>query len=264
MPIWIEYSYANTVTGSYIHHARDYGSDSGYGVWFFNFNSDHYVYDNIMDWVRYGVNFEGGGTGVIIAYNYIRNVREGDEPAWLHAGVGLHGAHPYMNLIEGNIMPTFLPDNTMGSNSHNLVFRNWLTRESDIDWTITMGNWASDVEMNSRYHSFVGNILGFSGMSGVYELNSSHTDDAYNTVYRHGNFDYVTETTKWDPAVSDHTIPDSYYLTSKPSFFGSSAWPAIGPGLSPMVGSLPAKDRYDGVSPDILSPSPPSGLTVTQ
>jgi hypothetical protein len=277
MPIWIEYSYACTVTGSYIHHARAYGSDRGYAVWLFDFNSDHYIYNNVMNWCRYGVNFEGGGTGCIIAYNYIRNVREGDTPSWLHAGVGLHVAHPYMNLVEGNIMPTFLPDNTMGSNSHSLVFRNWLTRESDIDWQIAAGKWCSDVEINSLYHSFVGNIMGFSGMTGAYELNScsgndavfrfgcispggsSHNNNAFNTVLRHGNYDYVTKTTKWDPSISDHNIPTSYYLTSKPSWYGGCTWPPVNP-IGPVTADIPAKLRYEGSSCPSPNPAPPTKI----
>ena len=39
------------------------------------------------------------------------------------------------------------------------------------------------------------------------------------TTLRHGNFDYVTNTVKWDPAITNHTLPNSLYLTQKPAFF---------------------------------------------
>ena len=35
------------------------------------------------------------------------------------------------------------------------------------------------------------------------------------TLIRHGNYDYFTRSQLWDPNISDHTIPDSYYLERK-------------------------------------------------
>jgi hypothetical protein len=80
------------------------------------------------------------------------------------------------------------------------------------------------------------------------------------TLLRHGNFDYVTNSVIWDPSVPDHTLPPSLYLSSKPSWWGSLPWPAIGPDLSPMTGTIPAKQRYEGV--DTTPPPAPTDLTV--
>ena len=65
-------------------------------------------------------------------------------------------------------------------------------------------------------------------------------------LLRHGNFDYATGSTQWDPKISDRHLPASLYHTSKPAFFGNAPWPPIGPDRSPMVSKIPAQLRYAG------------------
>ena len=72
------------------------------------------------------------------------------------------------------------------------------------------------------------------------------------TTIRHGNFDYVTNTVKWDPAIPSHTLPDSLYLTQKPAFFDDGrgyAWPWVDPVGATKLYTLPAKARYDAGTP---------------
>ena len=47
------------------------------------------------------------------------------------------------------------------------------------------------------------------------------------TIIRHGNFDYVTHSVKWDSAIEDHDLPNSLYLAQKPAFFGDLTWPWV-------------------------------------
>jgi len=73
------------------------------------------------------------------------------------------------------------------------------------------------------------------------------------TLLRWGNYDYFSQTTHWDPqelpagetAPADQTLPASLYLADKPSWFGSVAWPAIGPDVSGMSNKLPAQLCYE-------------------
>jgi hypothetical protein len=65
-------------------------------------------------------------------------------------------------------------------------------------------------------------------------------------MLRHGNWDSVHDDTVWDPGISDQSLPPSYYLTSKPQFFGSLQWPPIGPDVNDLVNTIPAKVRYEG------------------
>jgi hypothetical protein len=64
------------------------------------------------------------------------------------------------------------------------------------------------------------------------------------TLIRHGNYDYAGHEQKWEDDIADHDIPDSYYLDSKPSWFGSLTWPPIDP-FTPTVNDIPAKWRWD-------------------
>jgi hypothetical protein len=84
-------------------------------------------------------------------------------------------------------------------------------------------------------------------------------------LIRHGNFDYVSENTFWEPDITNHTIPNSYYLTEKPDFFsdapwGDTPWPVIGPDIS-YSGIIPAQQRFcdlNGITP----PTPPGNLSA--
>ena len=50
---------------------------------------------------------------------------------------------------------------------------------------------------------------------------------------------------QWDPSVDDHNIPDSYYLTSRPAWFGDLDWPPYGGDLMPNNKRRnPAEVRY--------------------
>ena len=54
-----------------------------------------------------------------------------------------------------------------------------------------------------------------------------------NTMIRHGNFDYLNKAITWDGTIADHSIPISYFRTSKPAFFGSLPWPPFDPAAPP-------------------------------
>jgi hypothetical protein len=54
-----------------------------------------------------------------------------------------------------------------------------------------------------------------------------------NTMIRHGNYDYLNHATAWDAAITDHNIPNSYFRTSKPAYFGSLTWPPFDPASPP-------------------------------
>jgi hypothetical protein len=59
-----------------------------------------------------------------------------------------------------------------------------------------------------------------------------------------GEYDFSTGALTW--AGSDETLPNSYYLTAKPAFFGSMTWPAIDPTHPQASGTtlIPAGKRY--------------------
>jgi hypothetical protein len=71
----------------------------------------------------------------------------------------------------------------------------------------------------------------------------------FTTALLHGNYDYASDSVKWDPSISDHVLPASLYLPAKPAWWPTGMpWPAIGPDVSPMVNKIPAQVRYENGS----------------
>jgi hypothetical protein len=108
----------------------------------------------------------------------------------------------------------------------------------------------------------------------------------YNTLFIHGDYSSATKSVTWANGVT-HTLPASFYLSSKPAWFGNVPWPAIGPdvsgGISNAFGyayAIPAEACYEQVmggtdgtgSPLVFnasncygqqSPAPPANPTAT-
>ena len=266
-----EWSYGSEIRDSYFHHGRDSSSDRNYGIAFLFVNSDHKVENNILRNHRHSTDFEGGGSGIAILYNYIDGDYT-DDTSYLGSARANHGAHPYMNLYEGNIYSHITADSYWGSSSHNVFFRNWLwgdeTQAADIPSKPSWGSIPLDVWYNQNYYSFVGNVLGITGkwmnpswssytlrnsncsQTAIYNYgcnsNGGYSSAASTTSINHGNYDYKTNGVAFWEGGSNHTLKNSMYYPSKPSFFGSCAWPVFGPDLSPTAKTLPAKTRFEG------------------
>jgi len=266
--VQLRQSYGNVVRSCYLHHAAEYGGGSGYGVFLLCRCTDNLIEDNIFYHLRHAATIEWGGCGNVIAYNYATRFFDESYPAtnWLMQSIHTHGGHPYMNLFEGNVCPSIVFDNALGSSRHNTAFRNHAERSSP---GATSNLNAIEVQANNLYENVIGNVLCRPGDTGSYEVNSSapgvwklgcdqsdcSSPDARvkETLLRHGNYDYVTGATSWDSSIKVRTLPNSLYLTSKPGFFGSLPWPMIGPDLNPMVGELPAKMRFEATA---IPPAP--------
>jgi hypothetical protein len=220
----------------------------------------------------------------VFGYNYSVGSLTDPDRDWLTEEMDTHGAHPFMNLFEGNVVGKLSHDNTFGSSSHNTTFRCWLQNYSSSANTPTLGRWAVDVEAHSYYNNIVGSIIGRPGDTGVryataniadtllasYRLgfespgSSTISDSIVQTqTLIHGNYDYIGGGIVWDANNADHNLPLSLYLSAKPAWFGALAWPSFGPELGPMVGTIPAKVRYEGGTvPPPTQLQPPSNLRV--
>lgn len=268
----IKNSYACVIRDSFFHHGHSFDGGGAYGVFLFGRNSDHLVENNIFYYLRHSMVMEGGGSGNVFGYNYSDRMFDNTYPDtdWLMSDLSTHGAHPYMNLFEGNIGSHLSFDFVWGTSSHNTAFRNWLDRTSEGEaQEINLHHFSVDIQSKNLYHNVVGNVLGVSGDSGdPWRLGCESDGDCEspdpnvaNTLLRHGNHDYGSQSTQWDPGISDHNLPNSLYLSSKPSFFGDKQWPPFGPDLNPVVRTIPAKERFESPSSaDSTIPSPPKNL----
>ena len=282
---WVHTAYASEIRENIIKDGWGFKADHAYGLRMNNWNSANRIEDNIFERLRHALVFEGGGSGNVLAYNYLKDPNT-DDSRFLGEEMSYHGSHPFMNLWEGNIGTTIAPDNTWGSSSHSLYFRNFVSgkRTSSSQW-----GWVVSVEYNSMFHSFVGNVLGYSGIASmnnwVYEKSGCSGTSGYaiwrwgcmdvvggpaNATVRpstitHGNYDYKRNQLDWT-AGKPQDLPASLIYSSKPAYFGSLAWPPIGPEpvnpSSVLTGTIPAKVRFEGGSVR-ATPTPTPTPTVS-
>ncbi len=298
--IEMDYTYGAEIRDNYVHDQRSGASGAGYGI-FLNFiNSDAKVENNIMRHNRHGFVFQGGGSGVVFLYNYVDDDYT-DDLTYLGSARTSHGAHPYMNLLEGNIASHIAADDFWGSSSHFVFFRNWLwgdeTGTGVPSFPPQEGFDAIDIYPLQTYYSFVGNVLGHTGLltnwgaatlSGFDEYASAATPIVYSfagasgsipstltTAIRQGNWDYKTGgVAYWDGGAA-HTLAASMYYPSEPSFMKGYPWPLEGPEGNPTINPNPAENCYlngpakgGAFNPATCYatgpvPSPPTGLTGT-
>ena len=264
------------IRDSYIHTGGTHQSGRSYGIDFYYWNSDHKIENNIVIDTRHAIIFEGGGSGCAILYNYGWNNYEAENTAYLSESlVQDHGAHPHMNLWEGNIDQQFYGDWTQGSSSHITEFRNAVWGYRDTPDSLGANSIAAiRVGPYSRYYNLVGNVAGRSAWTGGVAICNSatcgnnphsfefglHTNGtypdsgSYSTAILQGNYDYVTKgVAVWaDP---DHTLTNSMYYSSKPSWYGGCTWPPVDPTI-PNVADIPAKLRYTGSNCPSSNPTP--------
>jgi hypothetical protein len=282
------------VRDSYFHSTRNPSpGGEGYGIGLNQYASDN-LYENNVVW-----NFNkmtvarASGGGNVFGYNYMQDGYGQDYREIVEIGGGPnHFACSHMELFEGNESFNFDSESFWGNAIYSTFFRNHATglRKSVAPLQL-LDAWnrrAIGVQVGSWWYSFVGNVLGFSGMqllSGVdFHANKfNQTSFVYQAdihdvcnnnaipmwkigyegttwpaeadplvlarTYRHGNYDYVTNSTVWDASNLDHSIPNSLYLSSKPTFFGLNPWPWVTPEntSNPLAGYLPAKVRFDAI-----------------
>jgi hypothetical protein len=171
-----------------------------------------------------------------------------------------------MELIEGNLAPHVGASNTHGNAGYLTYFRNYASSVFAPpavygSTAAQTGNVAAvefdggDIGMN-----VVGNVLGKAGVSTAYDAYDANAyaiyqlgaqgagaaDVAATSLFRTGNYDAVHGQTVW--STSARTLPASLYLSARPAWWpAGTPWPWVGPDLSPMIGTLPAKARSDAM-----------------
>ena len=233
------------------------GSSTGYGVELFAATAA-LVQNNILVNVESPFLFSTGSEGNVIAYNY-------EIGGATH--IQSHEVGFLMNLIEGNDSGNVRADTYHGNQNFTTIFRNRLRMrgEANVDlWSYNryfniIGNVLGTSNANRyecvapdpsgqcwRYASpSVIYRLGYAGDSVSAQAGVSNDPLVATTLLRWGNYDTVTNSIRWlssevpsalsqyaNPVPSTQSLPASYYLSSKPSWFGSIPWPAIGPDIT--------------------------------
>jgi hypothetical protein len=258
------------------------------------------VQDNIAIQEYPGVEVQSC-SGSVYSYNLLWDVLVPGQGN----GLGLdldHEPHPFMNLAEGNVSCNIGMDGYHGSGSHSTFLRNvstgWTptyTNQNSICYSVdrwqlyvnAVGNVLGTPEINAVFDDVWGTNftystpvisrrgypnMGNNGFSGTRPPNDVTTEDqsldlnVTNTMVWHGNYSRKADAIAWDASISDVTIPPSYYLSSKPSFFRSLTWPPYNPtntsAAAISMTNIPAGYRYVyGVDPpEAGAAEPPSAV----
>jgi hypothetical protein len=279
--IWLYRSARIEVRDSYFYGTKNAATLS-YGVESF-MTSDSLVINNIFQHVSRPI-MMGPAAGSVYAYNFMIDMYYTSPPTWLNAGInGSHDSGTGMNLFEGNAGTGFLMDLYHGTGALPTLFRNQFTGQEPgkTQNTSVINIWGFN-----RLANIVGNVLGTSGYHTKYENSrtssgSSGSSDrsiyllgytgvnegmalgydpaVVTTMLRWGNYDYATGQARWSAAEipagnavpPNQTLPASLIFSAKPGWWGSVAWPPIGPdvtgGHDPAgrVHKIPARVCYD-------------------
>lgn len=281
--IYLSDVYGSDISNNYVNEGYSHNSGLNYAIYIEYRGSENLIQNNIIRKARHSM-VNVGGSGNVWGYNFIVDPYMGEYHNSLPEN-NSHGAHPYMVLFEGNVTPNIELDNTHGSNSHNTLFRNYVNLTStnpDTGSPMTGSLFAINFAYFSNYENVFGNVIGPYGSACTaksYEINAdaSQTASIYKfgyyddggtaspnaslsakvgkTVLRGGNWDCKTNTVIWSNNVpsgslastylAQQTLPNSLYLSSKPSWFGSAAWPAIDPAASTKANKIPAQLCYE-------------------
>jgi len=230
------------IRDSYIHDAESKGDGGeGYGVSLARHVTSVLVENNIFAELRHAMILQLGTNGCVFGYNYSR--RNYSDDGWDKASISLHGHYPFANLFEGNVTGfPYLGDYWGEIGPDNTLFRNWAVgtdKHQDFGEYRGIGVCYFSGPQYITGNEVTGNDGIFFGDPNPTYGNLGDPDD----VVIHGN-NVIGEGVTWDPAYSQ-TLPASYYLAGKPSFFGSLAWPAFGPEMTLGTGTIPALERWE-------------------
>jgi hypothetical protein len=275
----VDASFRTEIRDSYVHDAAwAEPGGAGYAISLSKGSSEALIENNISIKANKVMVARSCGAGTVFGYNYTDDGYITTNTAWVE--VGLNASHmvgPHHVLFEGNYGVNWDSDKTHGSAIYHTVFRNWLRGvRRDFNDTVASGDSplrCAGAMYYSYWHTFVGNVLGAQGQmagwvyeadpltknAGIWKLGwddwSPYPVDpqVIATTLRHGNYDYVNNAVVWDPGISDHTLPNSLYLSAKPAFFNAGrgyTWPWVDPtSTTQQIYTLPAKARYDAGTP---------------
>jgi hypothetical protein len=241
--------YRIEVRDSFFDDATDWaGGGHGYGVELGYHVTDCLVENNIFKHLRHSMMVHLGANGNVFGYNYSLDPYQNEGGNWTPGDISIHGHQPFANLFEGNIIQEVNISDYWGpSGFDNTFLRNRIESEGVF------------IEDSSNYQNIIGNEFVKNSVSIDTDSRYPHKIDL-STLKVHGN--YIGGSIIWDSKISGHIVPESYYLKSKPAFFGSMEWPSTG--ADRLNGTNPARERYMGNAIPTSTPSPTqTGISIS-
>lgn len=216
-----------------------------------------------------GIVFNSDCEGCVIAYNFSVNLGA-SPATWLSSSHWYHSVNLFTldegNIGAGLYADGYHGSHVLNTAFRN----RWDGREQSNGTLATGNTAAVQLAPGARYHNIIGNVLGTVGYhthyvatpssdttwtaviaAGLFEGTGGTDTLPYPTSMWWGNWDNVTNAVRWcvaatspctgsevpsglsryaNPVPATQTLPASFYLNSKPSWWTSGkAWPNIGP-----------------------------------
>jgi hypothetical protein len=277
----IYFSSRITIRDSYMFGTKNSVSQS-YGIEAFG-SSDDLFENNVGQQVAVPFMINSDCEGCVVSYNFSINDYYSASSNWMMQGIFLHSLTSNI-LLEGNVGSGTIGDLFHGTHNFITMFRNRFDGHEANNGTVTSGN-TNPIKIYpfSRYFNIVGNVLGTSGYHTSYQYTTSPEQGAgdtsvmvlgtgpdtccqsgdplvASTLMRWGNFDTVSNavrfvTSEVPSALTQflnlvpltQALPSSFYLSAKPAWFGSVAWPPIGPDVA--GGNMPNVAGHANLNP---------------
>jgi hypothetical protein len=279
--VWLWQSPKATIRDSYFYGTRNAVSQS-YGVELYG-SSDTLIENNIFQKVAAPEMVNADCEGCVISYNFAVNDYYAASSNWDQQSSNLHSLISNV-LYEGNVADGMYADLFHGTHNFVTIFRNRYNGQ-DINNGLTTTSHTNSLLLLpfTRYFNVIGNVFGTAGYHTNYQAlqgTSGNTQDlsiyvlgtgpvtccqsgdplVANTLFRWGNYDTVNNAVRFVasevPAALTQflnlvpltqALPSSFYLSAKPAWFGSVAWPPIGPDVT--GGNIPNVAGHANLNP---------------
>ncbi|MFC1976419.1 glycosyl hydrolase family 28-related protein [Chloroflexota bacterium] len=233
------------IRDSYIHDAKSRGSGgNGYGVSLAYNTTSVLVENNIFYDLRHSMMMQLGVNGCVFGYNYAEKNYSDDDGGWAKTYISVHGHYPFANLFEGNILGSIgLGDWWGPSGPDHTLFRNKVLGTDRFDGF--GDNHGIAISYVHGQQNIIGNEVTGGDIYTYLNTSESHSRSEVDyaaehaKVFIHGN--NIKGTITWLPGYAQ-TLPDSYYRSSKPCFYGTLGWPSVG--ADELGGTIPALARW--------------------
>lgn len=255
---WIVFGFGNMFVNNYMFGTKN-GSSQSYGFECY-LGSDNVFQNNIEQQIVSPLEQNGGCERNVYAYNFAINDLYTASSNYLMAQIWLHAAGVDKNLYEGNEGPAFFSDVIHGSHNFNTAFRSFWSGSTQGKTTQLNPQITRPL---GRFANYIGNVFGSPNQT-IYQVTSTTGEPPWpiyelgccdgivasdpfvlSTLMRWGNYDTVTGTSRFvntevpttstfypNGVPASQTLPASFYLSSKPAWWGTMPWPAIGPDVN--------------------------------
>lgn len=266
----IAMSYQVEVTGAYIHHgAWPVPGGGGYAIALENNASEILITNSITMDTNKNIVANAAGAGSVVSYNYFDDSFIWYDLDWQEVSAnGSHFGGSHHMLFEGNRAVNFDSDFTHGSAYSHTAARNLLVGQR-ANFAGRKNGRILGLGIFQWNMSAVGNVLGDQGITKPWVLTTANFTDpqvpsVYKIAYDPGDFNAAAEALTvstlidgdnynfFTPGVrkaATAPVPNSYYLSAKPAFFGVCTWPWVEATGGTKTFTLPAYARYAAGTP---------------